>query len=281
MNNKKKYLILTIFGIIFMFFGGTLSYWQWESNDNEQTKVTFTVNSDFSCSVDGGGDITSSDVMLAPASCNNSKYAIKRTITTDVEITGTNMSVLMNLWLDVNSIDPELKNSTNFKYAITTSSDSCTDGYVDGGTFSGTTVQLLTDKIYSKTKEDTYYLYIWLDAAETDSNTANKTFSLSLNGSCTSTTLSNYKETILNGADPVLESGMIPVTIADNGDVTTADLTQEWYNYTNKQWANAVLVNSDNRANYYEADMTTIKANQPVTDSDILAYFVWIPKYFI
>jgi len=45
---------------------------------------------------------------------------------------------------------------------------------------------------------------------------------------------SNYHERILNGAYPVLEEPLIPVTIEDNGTVRKADLSQEWYNYTNK-----------------------------------------------
>jgi len=52
---------------------------------------------------------------------------------------------------------------------------------------------------------------------------------------------SNYHEKILNGAYPVLEEPLIPVTIEDNGTVRKADLSQEWYNYTNKKWANAVI----------------------------------------
>ncbi|HOB26255.1 MAG TPA: hypothetical protein PKG93_03825, partial [Bacilli bacterium] len=49
-----------------------------------------------------------------------------------------------------------------------------------------------------------------------------------------------YKDTVLNGADPVLATDMLPVTIANDGVVTYADTTKEWYNYTNKTWANAV-----------------------------------------
>src|SRR5574344_1472130 len=40
-----------------------------------------------------------------------------------------------------------------------------------------------------------------------------------------------YKEAILNGADPELSEGMIPVTIANDGTVTKADIYSQWYNY--------------------------------------------------
>ena len=75
-NNKKLYLILGVFAIIFTFFGGTVAYWQWESDASEQTEVVFTIENEFQCAADGGGDITSSDVMLAPSTCTNEKYAI-------------------------------------------------------------------------------------------------------------------------------------------------------------------------------------------------------------
>jgi len=83
-----------------------------------------------------------------------------------------------------------------------------------------------------------------------------------------------YQDTLLNGADPVLDYGMIPVTIDNDGTVHKADITQEWYNYTNKQWANVVLVSSDVRDKYEKASKGT-KLDQ----SKILAYLVWIPRY--
>ena len=51
-----------------------------------------------------------------------------------------------------------------------------------------------------------------------------------------------YKDTVLNGADPELKDNLIPVVINNDGTVKKADLSKEWYNYTNKTWANAVLL---------------------------------------
>ncbi|MFV0250052.1 MAG: hypothetical protein ACK5HP_03350 [Bacilli bacterium] len=45
-----------------------------------------------------------------------------------------------------------------------------------------------------------------------------------------------YVNSIPNGADHVLGTNMLPVTIADNDDVTYADTNTEWYNYTSKVW---------------------------------------------
>ncbi len=81
---------------------------------------------------------------------------------------------------------------------------------------------------------------------------------------------SKYTEGILNGTDPELRSGLIPVVIEDDGTVKKASLGSKWYSYENKEWANAVILN-DNTEVY--ADGETIP------ESNIESYFVWIPRY--
>ena len=72
-----------------------------------------------------------------------------------------------------------------------------------------------------------------------------------------------------NVAEPVLKEGLIPVKISDNGTVTYADTNKSWYDYCEKVWANAVILNSG--ASY--------KVGDTIKESDIQSYFVWIPKY--
>ena len=83
-----------------------------------------------------------------------------------------------------------------------------------------------------------------------------------------------YKDDILNGADPVLKAGMIPVTISNNGKVYKANLKNKWYDYDTKMWANAVMVTDTNRNTYLSASSGT-----EIKEEDILTYFVWIPRY--
>jgi len=83
---------------------------------------------------------------------------------------------------------------------------------------------------------------------------------------------SNYHERILNGAYPVLEEPLIPVTIEDNGTVKKADLSTEWYSYTNKKWANAIILKDESKRNNY-------KTNDVIPENAIESYFVWIPRY--
>ena len=47
-----------------------------------------------------------------------------------------------------------------------------------------------------------------------------------------------------------------------------------WYNYDNQNWANAVLASDTNRSTYQNAEYGT-----EIAQSDILAYYVWIPRY--
>ncbi len=94
-----------------------------------------------------------------------------------------------------------------------------------------------------------------------------------------------YKEEALNGAIPDLGNGrLIPVTILSNeaptdspypnghsGKVEKADITQAWYSYKDKQWANAVILKDGKVDDYQPGD--------EIQESEIESYFVWIPRY--
>ncbi|MGM9849077.1 MAG: hypothetical protein ACI312_04955, partial [Bacilli bacterium] len=75
---------------------------------------------------------------------------------------------------------------------------------------------------------------------------------------------------------PVLAEGMIPITY-DGSNWVKADkygAYNEWYDYGNQKWANAVMVTSTKRDTYMNADVGTT-----IPENDILAYYVWIPRY--
>ncbi len=80
-----------------------------------------------------------------------------------------------------------------------------------------------------------------------------------------------YKEEILNGTYPVLDEKMIAITYTEAGIPKVADKSSEWYSYASKKWANAVvLVNNPSK---------TYNVGDEIEESDIAAYFVWIPRY--
>jgi len=176
----------------------------------------------------------------------------------------------MDLWLDINKLDSGLSNSTHFNYAFTTTDSYPTEATRSGnfnGKKVGDKVMLLNSETFSASGTNTYYLWIWLDANETSSDTMDQSFSLSLNGSCTD-------ELEIKPNAPDLDDGMIPVVISDTGITKTISKDHtSWYNYKEKQWANVVLVNDRSRASYLNTTGVTVNKD------DILAYYVWIPRY--
>ena len=72
-----------------------------------------------------------------------------------------------------------------------------------------------------------------------------------------------------NVSIPKLGEGLVPVTIENDGTVKYANTSKKWYNYCDKIWANAVILE----------DGTNYKVGDTISESDIQSYFVWIPKY--
>ena len=206
MSKQDKTIIFVIIAVVtILVIGSTFAYFTWVSNASQKTTVSFTSGAGFSCSANGGGNITSNDIYLAPTTCTDATRAIKRTITVGPTITQSDSDIYLNMWLKVNSIGSGLSASNNFKYALTTDGTSCTSGTVVAqGNFNGAAandqIPLLEDKAYSSTTTDTYYLWIWLDAAETSPDTQNQTFNLELGGLCTNQAPQTIINTISEGA---------------------------------------------------------------------------------
>ena len=122
-------------------------------------------------------------------------------------------------------------------------------------------------------EEKTLSLRMWIDGSVSadDTESMSKAFysKVSVIGSIKHYE-GRYTESILNGADPVLREGLIPVTISSDGRVYKADETREWYRYADKVWANAVILNDETK---------TYQNNEMIPEDNIESYFVWIPRY--
>jgi hypothetical protein len=66
------------------------------------------------------------------------------------------------------------------------------------------------------------------------------------------------------------DSALLPVVYKD----TSNNYPNVWANYDSKQWANAIIVKSDKYATYSTAPVGT-----PVDMNDILAFYVYLPRY--
>ncbi len=81
-----------------------------------------------------------------------------------------------------------------------------------------------------------------------------------------------------------LYQGLIPVTYNSSGDVVVADTNTKWYDYSNHEWANAVLINcadSTIKSKYFNDDMSLKSSvvGKTISMDEILQMYVYIPRY--
>ena len=67
---------------------------------------------------------------------------------------------------------------------------------------------------------------------------------------------------------PKLLANMIPIKYNGSSWVY-ADVSEEWYDYNSKEWANAVVLNSG----------VTKSVGNTISESEIALWYVWIPRY--
>ena len=129
---------------------------------------------------------------------------------------------------------------------------------------------LLEEHIINGKSTEEYELRLWIDGSVTSDNkeVMDKVFQarVTVEGEYYPV----YTEEILNGTDPVLKEGLIPVTIENDGTVHKADINSEWYRYEEKKWANAVILNDETKV---------YQNNEVIPEESIESYFVWIPRY--
>ena len=87
-----------------------------------------------------------------------------------------------------------------------------------------------------------------------------------------------YKDNVIAEA-PELAQGMIPVTFDDAGNAVVADTATKWYDYSNHEWANAVLVNcadSAIKSKYFDSNNKVLAsaAGKTISMDEILQTYV-------
>jgi len=315
-NKKNKYLFIIMIVLVVLLVGGTLAYLIIDIlvyNDTYNT-VTTCLEVDYDISNDDGTIPISGDMFPSHSALSglNGKVGLKIKDNCSLEGIGTlSLNVVTASSTLIQRVDGHCENSktletlsyiksgaecvansdniwvsngTALKYAVY-DTDEIVDGVlpVSVGYINKTgKIDIYNDFPVTKNNVN-YYIYIWLDGNVSDNSYAG----LSFNGNISSKVVQKpeilkYKDSILNGADPVLDEGMIPVTISNDGVATVADTSSEWYNYTNKEWANVVLVNENATDGVDGSKSREYYKNNPgttVVEDDILAYYVWIPRY--
>ena len=93
----------------------------------------------------------------------------------------------------------------------------------------------------------------------------NKSYTYNFKDSCTEKYVYNDD----TGANvPDLQSKMIPIKY-DGTNWIYADIYTSWYDYSNKQWANAVVLNTG----------VDKKVGDIISESDVALWYVWLPRY--
>ncbi len=109
--------------------------------------------------------------------------------------------------------------------------------------------------------------------------TYNKEFSYELKS------IGDCKEIIVEYADgsganrPELVDGLTPVIYDDNiKQWKIADTKKKWYDYSAKEWANAVIL-KEGVSNEEGTTLRLPTSPEDASNSDVVAMFVWIPRY--
>lgn len=267
-ENKIK-IIISVFCSLLLLGGATYAAWNFLT---EKTNVTMVVDGD-QISFNAGSDITVENILPV--------YSMNDGVTKDIEIYKQNgkYTAGINLYLKLTTW-PSALSSASFRWALYKN-----ESYLYSGSFAGTSqgnsIKLTsnTQNINLEANKDTYRLYMWIDAyQESNINMMNQTFTVSLYGQVTFYDNDNpiASETTPNA--PELADGMIPIkynyVIDEWVKADSTNTNNDWYDYYNKMWANAVMVTSETRDTYINASVGTT-----INENDILAYYVWIPRY--
>ena len=275
-DRKKIITVLSlVISIILIIALATYAWFTWNSPDN--TELTMTVGNLAEIKFETGNDISEDN--MGPIL----DYNKDGEITTFSIKNKADYSYYIDIILNIDSIDQELKNET-FKYKILESDNNTTFTELKTGDFSTTNTG--SNTIYSlelSASSTKYYKFImYIDGSvENNTNMMGKSIKgyLTANASNTKPLVSEVMDD--SGANvPKIAEGLIPVVYDETqsswvrANITDKNGEYKWYDYTNKQWANAVLVTDTNRDSYLSATPGTI-----VSEDDVLAYYVWIPRY--
>ena len=257
---ENKQIIMLVLSILLIIIGATYAWFTWVSKDN--TNLNLTIGEIAEIVYTNGDTISATnigpvlDINDGEATSFSFKKRASEPLKTYIYITPT-------------TLPDELKEES-FKIALLKSSDgasytkvietSMVDKTLDTEFLLGTDVSELNITYYK--------VVIYIDGKMENPNT--------MMGKSFAATIRVDADNVPNANTPVLADGMIPIKY-DGTDWVKADSTNtnnNWYDYYNKMWANAVMVTNETRDTYMNAT-----AGTTISESDILAYYVWIPRY--
>ena len=198
---------------------------------------------------------------------------------------GAKRKINYNIVLEPLSVDNPL-NDNEIKVYLT-----MVENGVESVVVEPTTIDKLTDYLLNNHEDiflnnkgeviTSYRLRSWIDSSVDTSKFNDKKYSYKFRVNINSGNITSVTTLDKSGANaPLLTSNMIPVyfdstsNVWKKADGNNADESNQWYDYDNKIWANAVTVSETNRATYLKASVGTT-----IPMDDINTMWVWIPRY--
>ena len=269
MENKvinKKQLFIIILSILLVIVGSTVAWFTWRSEDD--TKLVLTVGDIAEIVYDKGNSISASNIgpVLDINDGEYTTFTFRKRIEASYDV---------GVYITPSTLPSGLKEDS-FKIALMKSSDGNSYSLVKEVSFKnknvGTKYLVSGDTI---TDAVTYYkVVIYIDGKMINPNSMmGQTFSgvISVEGDKDGCFIDDVEPNA-----PVLADGMIPIKW-DGTKWVKADSTNsnnDWYNYSEKKWANAVIVAAPYRNTFMGSEVGT-----EVQEDIIVAYYVWIPRY--
>ena len=277
MSRKKRIILISIIIVLVLSLvvAGTYALWTWNSNVNKNVVFNTSKGMQYYIYYDAGeskfvGDFQASDSYTG---------GIHTTITMGKSSEIANIGLYATINMTIKAIGSNLANSSALKWVITKGNSTNPGTVLNSGSFIGHSLGdniVLAPSIEITTTNTEYTIWIWLDSSM---NPGEEISGETIDASVW-TQINQRSASDDDGSNaPVLDDGMIPVVFdTSNGTVikTVSSTDSSWYNYSNQEWANAVLVKesgTQTRA-YYKAN-----PGVAIDESDILAYYVWIPRY--
>ena len=285
-NIEKRKIFGTIIGIIaflLLLISASYAWFQWNSTESQKTNVKLTVSKDLSGYIvyNAGESILSTENRkLSPGT----EYTdgISTTIelwkkpTVKTTIYGQISMEILSMLSIFDTTDANISKSETIKWAVTTyTATDSTEQILSQGNFIDKQTRdkfTITQDFELNNYQTFYKIYIWFDLEAIDEYYPVSGEFLSTEISVSATDIrSQYAPNA-----PELVDGLIPVYYNEDTKkwVTTdeSNTGEIWYNYGQKKWANAILVDSSVRESYQTTET-------PVDISKVLAFYVWIPRY--
>ena len=262
----KKIIILSIVGVLLLVsivVATSYAYFTANVSGNKDTNNVVVTNGVMALEYKDGDEITLGNAI--PGSSVSKTFTVKNTGNVSTNYT-IYFSELSNKFVDKTDLVYTLTSSDGGKNVAQTQVPSTNDA-------------LVSNYAIDAGKTHTYTLTItFLDKDENQDDNQGVSFS-------TKVSINETKEYVGPlDIDVELAQGLIPVTYNSSGDVVVADTSTKWYDYSNHEWANAVLVNcadSTIKSKYFNDDMSLKSSVVGLTISmdEILQMYVYIPRY--